>query len=180
MIHSRSGRCVRGHTVVAVIVFLRPTRGQSDTRDSTGTDADCLEPELHQRCHMRRVPCKFTTDGHGLAEHLSGGRDRFEEIPEEQPTLEGNASQKSFFVFNKFNHNCFADDTGLEIEALKGDPGVYSARYAGNDKDAGANMDKVLSKLSKINFLLKAFAVQLFCSRALISRSIMSQYSLKK
>lgn len=75
----------------------------------------------------------------------------FEEIPEEQPTLEGNASQKAFFVFNKYGYNCFADDTGLEIEALGGEPGVYSARYAGKEKSAEANMNKVLEKLAKIN-----------------------------
>lgn len=73
-----------------------------------------------------------------------------EEIPEEQPTLEGNASQKSHFIFDKYGYSCFADDTGLEIEALNGEPGVYSARYAGEDKNAGANMDKVLSKMAKI------------------------------
>lgn len=74
----------------------------------------------------------------------------YEEIPEEQDTLEGNASQKSFYVYNKFGYNCFADDTGLEIEALNGEPGVYSARYAGEEKSAQANMDKVLHKLAKI------------------------------
>ncbi len=73
-----------------------------------------------------------------------------EEIPEEQETLEGNASQKSFYVFNKFGYNCFADDTGLEVGALNDEPGVYSARYAGPDKSAEANMDKVLDKLAKI------------------------------
>jgi len=75
----------------------------------------------------------------------------FEDIPEEQPTLEGNASQKAFFVYDKFGINCFADDTGLEIEALNGEPGVYSARYAGEEKSAEANMKKVLEKLAKIN-----------------------------
>ena len=74
-----------------------------------------------------------------------------EEIPEDHDTLEGNASQKAFFIFNKYGHNCFADDTGLEIEALNGEPGVYSARYAGEGKNAEKNMDKVLHKLSKIN-----------------------------
>jgi XTP/dITP diphosphohydrolase len=74
-----------------------------------------------------------------------------EEIPEEQPTLEGNASQKAFFIFNNFGYNCFADDTGLEIEALNGEPGVFSARYAGDTKDSDSNMNKVLNKLSKIN-----------------------------
>lgn len=74
-----------------------------------------------------------------------------EEIPEEQATLEGNASQKAFFVFNKYAYNCFADDTGLEIDALGGEPGVYSARYAGEEKNAEANMNLVLEKLAKIN-----------------------------
>jgi XTP/dITP diphosphohydrolase len=74
-----------------------------------------------------------------------------DEIPEEQPTLEGNASQKAFYVFDNFGFNCFADDTGLEIEALDGEPGVLSARYAGEAKDPEANMDKVLTELSKIN-----------------------------
>jgi len=73
-----------------------------------------------------------------------------EEIPEEQPTLEGNASQKSTFVYEKYGYSCFADDTGLEIEALNGEPGVYSARYAGEEKSAEANMEKVLNKLAKI------------------------------
>lgn len=74
-----------------------------------------------------------------------------DEIPEEQPTLEGNASQKAFYVFNKFGFNCFADDTGLEIEALNGEPGVYSARYAGEEKNPQANMSKVLRLMEKIN-----------------------------
>jgi XTP/dITP diphosphohydrolase len=71
-----------------------------------------------------------------------------EEIPEEQPTLEGNARQKSMYVFEKYGYPCFADDTGLEIEALNGEPGVYSARYAGEEKSSEANMDKVLKKLA--------------------------------
>ena len=74
-----------------------------------------------------------------------------EEIPEEQPTLEGNAYQKSSYVYNKYGYNCFADDTGLEIEALHGEPGVYSARYAGEEKSAEANMHKVLKKLAETN-----------------------------
>ena len=73
-----------------------------------------------------------------------------EEIPEEQDTLEGNASQKSFFVYKNYGYNCFADDTGLEIEALNGEPGVFSARYAGEAKNPEANIDKVLDKLAKI------------------------------
>jgi len=74
-----------------------------------------------------------------------------EDIPEEQPTLEGNANQKSTYVFEKYGYPCFADDTGLEIEALNGEPGVYSARYAGEEKSAEANMNKVLTKLAEKN-----------------------------
>lgn len=55
-----------------------------------------------------------------------------EEIPEEQPTIQGNASQKSHYLYEHTGLNCFADDTGLEVEALDGAPGVYSARYAGD------------------------------------------------
>lgn len=73
-----------------------------------------------------------------------------EEIPETQATIEGNASQKAFYVYDKYSVNCFADDTGLEIEALHGRPGVLSARYAGDAKDANANMDKVLAELSGV------------------------------
>lgn len=70
-----------------------------------------------------------------------------EDIPEEQDTLEGNASQKAQTIFHRLSKNCFADDTGLEIEALGGAPGVHSARYAGEDKDSEANMNKVLRKM---------------------------------
>jgi XTP/dITP diphosphohydrolase len=73
-----------------------------------------------------------------------------EEIPENQETIEGNAAEKSFYIWNKYGLNCFADDTGLEIEALNGEPGVYSARYAGEEKSAEKNMDLVLQKLSEI------------------------------
>lgn len=74
-----------------------------------------------------------------------------EEIPEEQPTLEGNARQKAYYIFEKYGRACFADDTGLEIDALNNEPGVYSARYAGESKDSQANMEKVLLRLSEIN-----------------------------
>jgi len=77
--------------------------------------------------------------------------DCFDEIPEDHATLEENASQKAFYIYNKYGVSCFADDTGLEIEALDNKPGVYSARYAGVDKDAEANMQKVLKELEKIN-----------------------------
>lgn len=74
----------------------------------------------------------------------------FEDIPENQTTIEGNASEKAFYVFNRYGYNCFADDTGLEIDALNGEPGVYSARYAGSEKSAGKNIELVLHKLNKI------------------------------
>ena len=73
-----------------------------------------------------------------------------EEIPETQATIEGNASQKAFYVFEKYHQNCFADDTGLEIEALNGLPGVLSARYAGEQKNAEDNMNKALAELDGI------------------------------
>lgn len=73
-----------------------------------------------------------------------------DEIPEDHETLEENARQKAMHIFNKYNVNCFADDTGLEIEALNNEPGVYSARYAGVDKDAKGNMKKVLANLKGV------------------------------
>ena len=71
----------------------------------------------------------------------------YDDIPETAGTLQGNASQKAHFLYDKFGCNCFADDTGLEVEALNGEPGVYSARYAGVDKDSEANMQKLLKNL---------------------------------
>lgn len=69
------------------------------------------------------------------------------DIPETQPTIEGNAIQKANYIVEKFHQNCFADDTGLEVEALNGEPGVYSARYAGEERDNEKNIDLVLEKL---------------------------------
>ncbi len=71
-----------------------------------------------------------------------------EDIPETGNTLEANALQKARYIFEKYNINCFADDTGLEIPALNGEPGVYSARYAGEEKSSAKNMSKVLDKLA--------------------------------
>lgn len=71
-----------------------------------------------------------------------------EDIPETANTIEGNAILKAKYVYEKYGYNCFADDTGLEINALHGEPGVYSARYAGKEKNADKNMDKVLQKLA--------------------------------
>ena len=71
------------------------------------------------------------------------------ELEETQETLQGNALQKARFVFKKFGKSCFADDTGLEIEILNGEPGVYSARYGGPEKSFEKNMDLVLERLGK-------------------------------
>lgn len=71
-----------------------------------------------------------------------------DEIPEDATTLEGNARIKAEFVFNRTGLNVFADDTGLEVDALGGAPGVYSARYAGPACDATQNMTKLLSELA--------------------------------
>lgn len=70
-----------------------------------------------------------------------------EDIPETGDTLEANAFQKAHYIKDNFNYDCFADDTGLEIDELNGDPGVYSARYAGPERNADANMNKVLNEL---------------------------------
>lgn len=70
-----------------------------------------------------------------------------EDIPETQPTIKGNAVQKAEYVKKHYGYDCFADDTGLEVAALNGAPGVLSARYAGNEKNDEANMAKLLDAL---------------------------------
>jgi XTP/dITP diphosphohydrolase len=70
-----------------------------------------------------------------------------EDIPETSSTIKANASQKAWYVFNNYHYNCFADDTGLEVEALNGKPGVFSARYAGTQKNDENNIRKVLKEL---------------------------------
>ncbi|KAF2517661.1 non-canonical purine NTP diphosphatase [Flavobacterium foetidum] len=70
-----------------------------------------------------------------------------EDIPETAETIEGNAILKADYVTQKYGYDCFADDTGLEVTALNGEPGVYSARYAGEQKNADDNMDKLLQAL---------------------------------
>jgi len=72
-----------------------------------------------------------------------------EDIEENASTIEGNASLKSWYVWNRYHKNCFADDTGLEIDALDGRPGVKSARYAGDDCIAENNIKKVLQELKE-------------------------------
>lgn len=70
-----------------------------------------------------------------------------EEIPEPHDTLEANATEKSSVIYQRTGKDCFSEDTGLEVEALNGAPGVYSARYAGRHGDAGANMNKLLKEM---------------------------------
>jgi XTP/dITP diphosphohydrolase len=70
-----------------------------------------------------------------------------EELPETQNTLEGNALQKARYLYEKISKNCFADDTGLEVEALNGRPGIFSARYAGEEKSSIDNIKKLLNEL---------------------------------
>ena len=70
-----------------------------------------------------------------------------DDLPETADTLEGNAILKANYITNKYGLNCFADDTGLEVEALNNQPGVYSARYAGSENNSEKNMHKLLTKL---------------------------------
>jgi XTP/dITP diphosphohydrolase len=70
-----------------------------------------------------------------------------EDIPEPFDTLEENSKHKADFLYNRLQQDCFAEDTGLEVEALNGEPGVKSARYAGEGRDFDANIDKLLTKL---------------------------------
>lgn len=101
-----------------------------------------------------------TNNKHKLIEIQSILKDRFdvlslsdigynEDIPETGNTLSENASQKSHTIFKRFNIDCFSDDTGLDIDALNGEPGVYSARYAGEDASYDDNVNMVLQKLDR-------------------------------
>lgn len=74
------------------------------------------------------------------------------DIPETHPTIRENSIQKAAFIFEKFGKPCFADDTGLEVDILDGAPGVYSARYAGEDKSPAANRKKLLKELKGVPF----------------------------
>ena len=73
-----------------------------------------------------------------------------EDIPETGTTLRANSIQKAQYLYNEIGCDCFADDTGLEVDALGGAPGVYTARYAGEEKDFNKNMDKVLYELQRM------------------------------
>lgn len=96
---------------------------------------------LHKLDEVRKITA---TRAEILSLHDIGCHD---DIPETGSTLEENALQKARYVRNKFCLDCFADDTGLEVEALCGAPGVYSARYAGEAHDSEANMRKLLSEM---------------------------------
>jgi len=107
---------------------------------------------------MRRKIIFATNNKHKLSEIRSilgdlfdivslGDLEIFEDIPETADTLNGNALQKAEFVHKRTNLDCFADDTGLEVEALNGAPGVYSARYAGENASFDDNMNKMLYEL---------------------------------
>ncbi len=108
-----------------------------------------------------RTLCFATNNDHKRAEIQALLGDEFkvvglseigceEELAENQITLEGNSLQKAAYVFDHYKVSCFADDTGLEVEALNGEPGVYSARYAGNQRNSDDNMNLLLANLSNI------------------------------
>lgn len=107
---------------------------------------------------MKKKLVFATNNAHKLSEVTGILGDRMEilslndinchaDIPETAETLEGNARIKSQYIVDHFQLNCFADDTGLEVEALNGAPGVYSARYAGENNDSEANIQKLLKNL---------------------------------
>ncbi|NOU17858.1 MAG: non-canonical purine NTP diphosphatase [Bacteroidales bacterium] len=111
--------------------------------------------------HILRELVFATNNPHKLSEvqHLLGNSFHLlslldinfkDEIPEDYDTLEENALQKAQHIYTITKQNCFADDTGLEVEALNGRPGVYSARYAGESKDPKANVQKLLMELKGV------------------------------
>lgn len=97
---------------------------------------------LHKLSEIRQI-------SNGKFEILSLNEVGFHgDIPETSPTIEGNAIQKVQFIYDRFKMDCFADDTGLEVEALHGEPGVYSARYAGENCSFSDNIAKLLDELA--------------------------------
>ncbi len=80
-----------------------------------------------------------------------------EDIPETQATIQGNAIQKAQYVKDNYGYDCFAEDTGLEIDALNGKPGVHTARYAGESRDTDANMNLVLTQLKNVELRTARF-----------------------
>lgn len=96
----------------------------------------------HKLDEVRKITSRHPVEIVSLADI-----DCFDEIPETADTLEGNALQKVLYIREKFGMDCFADDTGLEVEALNNAPGIYSARYAGPGHDSEANMKKLLHEM---------------------------------
>jgi len=105
--------------------------------------------------------CFATNNQHKIEEvkHLLGSNHSLlslkeigcvEELPEDQPTIEGNSFQKAEYIFKKYSIVCFADDSGLEVDALNGDPGVHSAYYAGPQRSRADNMDLLLTNLKSV------------------------------
>ncbi|MDE5710439.1 non-canonical purine NTP diphosphatase [Bacteroides sp.] len=110
---------------------------------------------------MRKRFVFATNNAHKLEEVAAILKDKVEllslkeigchaDIPETADTLEGNALLKARYIFENYHTDCFADDTGLEVEALGGAPGIYSARYAGDGHDSEANMQKLLHDLEGV------------------------------
>ena len=93
------------------------------------------------------------------------------DIPETADTLEGNALIKAKYIFNNYHLDCFADDTGLEVEALNGAPGVYSARYAGEHGNDAANNEKLLSKLKPLRKENEVIDGMFVCVLALVQHA---------
>lgn len=106
----------------------------------------------HKLNEVRNILCAYAEEQGTSPIELMGLEDLkcYDDIPENESTLEGNARAKADFVFSRFSVDCFADDTGLEIEALGGEPGVYSARYAGEGHDSFANRKKVMDLMQGI------------------------------
>lgn len=110
---------------------------------------------------MKRRIVFATNNAHKLEELRAIAGDRLEilsladigchdDIPENEPTIEGNAIAKARWVRDRYGYDCFADDTGLMVDALGGEPGVHSARYAGPGHDSQANVDLLLSRMAGI------------------------------
>lgn len=111
---------------------------------------------------MKRRIVFATNNAHKLEELRAIAGDRLEilsladigchdDIPENEPTIEGNAIAKARWVRDRYGYDCFADDTGLMVDALGGEPGVHSARYAGPGHDSQANVDLLLGRLAGID-----------------------------
>ena len=121
-------------------------------------DYFCKQKEINKQIIMSKKLVVATNNAHKLEEISAILGTEMEllslkdiqceaDIPETADTLEGNARQKARYIYENYQMDCFADDTGLEVESLNGAPGVFSARYAGNGHDSEANMQKLLHEL---------------------------------